>query len=100
MRNGLQVVSVELKRGMLDLRGEIVGKLAAEFSFDDHLCFEVRHAEKTLEHLIRGNRIAMKRQYVCVRAARDDLAVDQDAIAVENDEIEGHEDQDFSSSSG
>ena len=47
-----------------------------------------RAAEKAVEHLIGGDRVAVTRQDLGMGAAGNHLAVDQHAVAIENDEIE------------
>ena len=87
------------------LRGEVIGQAAAEFGLNFQRCLAHRTSEKPLQHLVRRDRIAVARQRLRMRAARNDFAVDQHAVAVEDDEIETHG-QDFtktyvlSSSSG
>ena len=67
----------------------------------------VRNAEKAIEHLLGGDGIAVPGQGFRMGAAGNHFAVDQHAVAVENDEIEGSRvrrsaqaAQDLSSSSG
>src|ERR1017187_4495341 len=47
-----------------------------------------RPAEETIEYLFRRDRIAVPRHGFRVCAARNDFAVDQHAVAVENDEVD------------
>jgi hypothetical protein len=55
----------------LDLEGRIVGGAS----------------KKPPMHLVGGDRITVTGEHVGVDAARNDLAVDQDPVAVEDDEI-------------
>jgi hypothetical protein len=78
------------------LRRRVSDRFSAEFSFDGFAGFAIRHAEKAREHLVGSDRIAVARQGFGMRAAGNHFAVDQHAVAVENDEIKIH----LSSSSG
>jgi len=49
-----------------------------------------RAPEKALEHLIRRDLIAVPAQHVRMRTTGDDLAVNEHAVAIEDDEIDGH----------
>ena len=90
MRDRFQIACIIFQRFGFHLRVEIIRQLSAEFGFDDQLCLAVGHAEKAMQHLVFGDRIAVARQRLRMRTAGDDLAVDQHAVAVENDEIEMH----------
>ena len=57
-------------------------------------------AEKALANLVRCHRIAVARQHLGMHAARDDLAVDEHAVAVKNDKIVTLSRTQASSSSG
>jgi hypothetical protein len=98
-----------LQRRLLDLRFKIIGQFSDDLGFDHQPRLAVGDAEEAPEHLIRRDRIAVARQRFRMRAARDHLAADQHAVAVEDDEVEAlidvwsrflHADQDLSSSSG
>ena len=79
-----------LQRSFLHLRLKIIRKLAAELVFDGEARLAVRHAEKADQHLIGCDRIAVSRQDLGVGAAGNDLAVDEHAVAVENNKIDRH----------
>ena len=83
-----QIARVELQGGLFDLRLKIVRKLAAQLGLDGLPRFAIRHAEEAIEHLIGRDRVAVPRQGLGMRAARNDFAVDQDTVAIENDEID------------
>ena len=83
-----QIARVELQGGLFDLSLKIVRKLAANFGFDGLPRFAIRHAEEAIEHLIGRDRIAVPRQGLGMRAAGNDFAVDQDTVAIEDDEID------------
>jgi len=67
---------------------EVVRQAAAQLGFDFESCLTHRAAEETIEHLICRDRVAVPRQGFRMRAARNDFAVDQHAVAIENDEID------------
>jgi hypothetical protein len=52
-----------------DLRFKVTGRTAAEFGFHDQPRLAVGYAEKTIEHLIGRDRIAVARQHLRMRAA-------------------------------
>ena len=83
----LQIARIELQRGFLDLSFKIIRQTAAKFSFDDRSRLAIRDAEKSGKHLIGGDGITVTRQHFRMRAARNDFAVDEYAIAVENDKV-------------
>jgi hypothetical protein len=64
-----EIVSVELQRGLLDLRLEIIRQFPADLVFDHQPCFPVRYAEKAIEHLIGRDRVAVTCQGFRMRAA-------------------------------
>jgi hypothetical protein len=80
-------------------RAEIVGQRAAELGFDFKRGFAQRPAEKPFIDLLRRDRKAVAGQQFSVGAAGQKLAIDQDAVAVENNEIDSCI-QDLSSSNG
>ena len=58
-----------------------LGQRPPEFPLDFGGCIERCAPEKSLTHLLGGDRIAVTRQHLGVNAARDHLAVDQHAVA-------------------
>ena len=74
--NGLQIFRVALQRRLVHLRFKVAGETEAELGFDHHSRCAIRHAEKALEYLIRGDRVAVACQGFRVRAARNHFAVD------------------------
>jgi hypothetical protein len=78
---------------------EVIRQAAAELGLDFNVRLARRAAEEAIEDLFDRDRIAVTRQDLGMNAARNHFAVDQHAIAVENDEIEWLA-QDLSSSSG
>ena len=90
MRDRLEVIGIETKRLLLDLRLEVVGEFSSHLGFDDLPRLAVGYAEEALQHLFGRDRIAVARQQRSMRKAGDDLAVDKHAVAIENDEIDVH----------
>jgi hypothetical protein len=64
-----------------------VGQAAAELGFDLEIGLARRATKEAVEHLLGVDWIAMPRQHIRVGAAGNDFAVDQHAVAVENDEL-------------
>jgi hypothetical protein len=85
----VQMIRVELQGRLLHLRFEIIGQFAAHLGFDREPRLAVGHAEEAVQHLIRCDRIAVARERLRVGAAGDDFAVDQYAVAIEDDEVYG-----------
>src|SRR6516165_1771548 len=90
LRNGCELgleaaVDLVLQFGVV-----VVGQGTTELGL--HLEIGLPHgsAEETLENLLRRNRIAVARQRRGMRAAGNDLAVDEHAVAIEDDEIDCH----------
>jgi len=83
-----EVDGVELHLGLPELCLKIVRQLPADFVLDDQPCLALGDAEKAIEHLVGRDRIAMARQGRGMRPTRDDFAVDQHTVAVEDDERE------------
>ena len=88
VRNGFQVGFERPQLFVLQLHMKIVGQGAAQFGFDFCIGLARRSAEETIKDLLLRDRIAVTAENIGVRAARDDLAVDQHAVAIEDDEIE------------
>ncbi|MGX1286772.1 hypothetical protein AB7M50_005897 [Bradyrhizobium elkanii] len=99
MRDGAEIVGIEAERRVLDLGLEGLGQRAANLALDDPPRLAIGHAEEALQHPIRRNRKAVPRQRFRMRATGNHLAVDQHAVAIENDEIETHPAYDLLSSS-
>jgi len=87
-RNRSELARIALQHGLLHLRLKIFGKTAAHLVFDRQAGFAIGYAEEAFQYLFRRDRIAVPAQDVGMRAARNDLAVDQHAVAIEDDEIE------------
>ena len=84
----LQCRGEGLEQFILQLGMEVVRQAAAQFGFDFKMRLTRGSAEEPIEYLFDRDRVAVARQDVRMHAARNDFAVDQHAVAVENDEIE------------
>src|ERR1700722_18533308 len=97
--NHLQRGRKRLKQMVPQMGVEVIRKATAQLGLDFNVGLARRAAEEAIEYLFDRDRIAVTRQDIRMNAARNHFAVDQHAIAVENDEIEWLA-QDLSSSSG
>src|ERR1043165_7695098 len=88
MSDGLEVVAIALQRGGLHLGVEILGERLADLALDDQPRLTVGYSEKARQPLLGGDGIAVTRRRRRMRGARDQLAVDEHAVAIEDDEIE------------
>jgi hypothetical protein len=87
VRHRLQIGLKGTEQFVLQLRVKIIWKAAAEFGLDFDVRLSCRATEETIEHLLRRDRIAVTRQDLGMRATGNDFAVDQHAIAIEDDEF-------------
>src|SRR6185295_10987397 len=91
MGNGGEAGGEEPQRRLLDLKFEILRQTFADLAFDDQPRIAVGHAKKSIEDLIRRDGVAVAGEHLGVRAAGDDFAVDENAVAIKDDELDKHE---------
>ena len=99
VRHRFQIGFERPEQLVLQLHMKIVGQGTAEFGLDFRIRLARRAAEEAIEDLLLRDRIAVTTEHIGMCAAGDDLAVDQHAVAIENDERWDHESY-LSSSSG